>query len=142
MTLYRMDGIESARTALETARSEYEERLKSRPNDILVTGLLGVVVAALGEKERATEIGNRALELSGSPEPEIALRRRALVRLTLIYTLFGEYDQAFDYLDRMLTLGTSSSLHFYANDSDFAELRRHPRWNDFAKKHTLEVAAR
>ena len=142
MTLYRMGEFDSARTALETARSEYQKRLKSRPNDITVTALLGVVVAALGEKDRAIEIGNRVMELCRGPERERALMEGALRRLARIYTLIGEYEQAFEYLDRLLDFGTVSSLGNIRNNANFAELRRHPRWNEFEKKHALGEPAR
>ena len=142
MTLYRMSGIDSARTALETARSEYQKRLTSRPNDITVTALLGVVVAALGEKDRAIEIGNRVMELCRGPERERALMEGALRHLARIYTLIGEYEQAFDYLDRLLDFGTVTSLGNFRNNPAFEELRRHPRGNDFEKKHAFGELAR
>lgn len=137
MTLYRMGGIDSARTALETARSEYEKRLKGSPNNISVTGMLGVVVAALGERDGAIEIGNHVLELCATHERGKFWMGRSRWPLSLIYTLVGEYDKAFDILDLHFLSGTNVSVHFVRNDPNYAELRRQPRWRDFEKKHAL-----
>ncbi len=142
MTLYRMGQMESARKALAKARSAYEERLKSRPNDINFTRQLGVISAFLGEKDRAIEFGHRALELSRSHPLEKRWEILVWASLAFIYTLIGEYDQAFDYLDRVLTAGWDDSLNNIRKNPDFAELRRHPRWNDFERKHAVGGPAR
>ena len=141
ITLYKIGRMESARTALERARSEYEERLKNRPDDHTDTVLLGIVVAALGEKDRAIEIADRTLELNQNSKAKI-FRAMPQWYLPLIYTLIGEYELAFDALDRMMILGNVYSVQYIRNDPDYAQLVRLPRWNDFEKKHTLEVAAR
>lgn len=115
LALYRMGRIDSARTALETARFEYEERLKKRPNDITDKLMLGIVVAALGEKDRAIEISNRVLELCRSRgEREKNWMLHSLSYLAIIFTLIGEYDQAIDYLDHFFSLGLYTLCAFFA----------------------------
>ncbi|MGB2906356.1 MAG: protein kinase [Candidatus Aminicenantaceae bacterium] len=108
--VYHMLGqFELQRFHAEAARIALEDVAERQPNDARVHAALGMAYAYLGRKEEAVQEGLRAVEL----EPvslDAASGPEHVMYLTLIYTLVGEYDQAIERLEYLLSIPAGSSV--------------------------------
>lgn len=102
-----------ARQAFEAARREVEKDRAQWPDEAKTVAMLGLVNAALGQKEEAIREGRRAVELL--PIAKDAVDGPLLAtNLAVIYGQVGELDLAFAELDRLLALPagpTAGMLH-------------------------------
>jgi TolB-like protein/class 3 adenylate cyclase/Tfp pilus assembly protein PilF len=116
----RMRGDQPAtRAAFTNARNELEKILHDEPDYALALSALGVVDAALGNKEDAIREGRRAVELM--PVSKNSIEGPLLIQyLALIYAWTGEKDRAFKRLDE------ASKLPSYLS---YGQLRLHPIWD-------------
>jgi tetratricopeptide (TPR) repeat protein len=118
-TARTFDRPETARAAFAAARANLEKQLREKPDNGLAWTLLGLVKAALGEKEEAIEAGQRACELWPlSREQRWGLR--TLRHLAMIYAWVGEKDLALQQL--RLYAGQPSFV-------DYGELKLNPDWD-------------
>jgi len=90
----RFRGDESAaRTAFTSARKELEQTVRSQPHYAAALCALGVIDAALGNKEDAVREGERAVELM--PVSKSAVEGSMLIQyLAVIYAWVGDKDRA------------------------------------------------
>jgi serine/threonine protein kinase/Tfp pilus assembly protein PilF len=110
---------ETARVAFAAARAILEKQLRENPDNALTWSYLGLVKAALGEKQEAIEAGQRACELWPlSREQRWGLR--TLRHLAMIYAWVGEKDLALQQLS--LYAGQPSFV-------DYGELKLNPDWD-------------
>jgi serine/threonine-protein kinase len=110
---------QAARGASAKARTELEKMLRNLPDYAEAICALGVVDAALGNKEDAIREGRRALELM--PVTKSAIEGPLLIKyLVAIYAWTGDKDRAFRRLDK--------AIHLPGNLS-YGELRLHPIWD-------------
>ena len=116
----RLRGDESAaRVALTNARKELEKRVHDQPDYAEGLCALGVIDAALGNKEDAIREGRRAVELM--PVSKSAIEGPLLIKyLALIYAWTGEKDRALKQLDE------AAKLPGYLS---YGQLRLHPYWD-------------
>ena len=116
----RLRGDESAaRVALTNARKELEKRVHDQTDYAEGLCALGVINAALGNKEDAIREGRRAVELM--PVSKSAIEGPLLIKyLALIYAWTGEKDRAFKRLDE------AAKLPGYLS---YGQLRLHPYWD-------------
>jgi serine/threonine-protein kinase len=116
----RMRGDEpAARAAFTNARKELEKMVHDQPDYAEAISALGVVDAALGNKEDAVREGRRAVELL--PVSKNAIEGPLLIKnLALIYTWTGEKDRALKRLEE------ASKLPGYLS---YGQLRLHPIWD-------------
>jgi TolB-like protein/class 3 adenylate cyclase/Tfp pilus assembly protein PilF len=109
----------AARAAFTNARKELEKMLHDQPDYAQALSALGVIDAALGNKEDAIREGQRAVELL--PVSKNAVEGPLLIKcLAVIYAWTGEKDLAFERLDQ------AAKLPGYLS---YGELRLHPRWD-------------
>jgi serine/threonine-protein kinase len=109
----------AARAALTKAREELEEIVRDQPNYAEGLCALGVIDAALGNKEDAIREGQRAVELM--PVSKSAIEGPLLIKyLALIYAWTREKDRAFQELDKAAKLPGFLS---------YGQLRLHPYWD-------------
>jgi len=115
----RMRGDQqAARAAFLKARTELEKMLREQPDYAEALCALGVVDAALGNKDNAIGEGRRAVELT--PVSKNAIEGSLLIKyLAAIYAWTGEKDSAFQQLDKAVQLPGYLS---------YGELRLHPIW--------------
>src|SRR3546814_11586665 len=89
------------------------------PDDSWALGTGAVNLASLGERNRAIEWTERAIEASG--EGPIIFYNSACT-----FAVLGEHDRALDLLERSVALGWGDR-EWIQNDSDLASLRSEER---------------
>jgi TolB-like protein/tetratricopeptide (TPR) repeat protein len=120
-----------ARAYADSARTAFEQQLRSTPDGAQLHVLLGTALAYLGRKDEAIREGKRSLALSpleansfSSPYYQHQLAR--------IYILTGEYDQAVEALEPLLKLPYFLSPGWLKVDPTFDPLRGNPRFRKLA----------
>src|SRR4029077_3100267 len=100
----RLRGDEpAARAALTNARNELEQKVHDQPDYAAALCALGVVDAALGNKEDAIREGEQAVKLL--PVTKSAAEGGLLMKnLAIIYAWTGERDRAIERLDETAKL--------------------------------------
>ncbi len=116
----RLRGDETAaRAAFTSARKELERTVRNQPNYAAALCALGVVDAALGNKEDAIREGERAVQLM--PVSKNAAEGALLMKnLAVIYAWTGEKDRAIEQLAETAKL---------FDDLSYGHLRLHPFWD-------------
>jgi len=109
-----------ARQAFTNARKELEERVRDQPDYAAALCALGVIDAALGNKEDAIREGERAVKLT--PVSKSAIEGAMLVQyLAVIYAWTGEKDRAIEQLAEAAKLPGGIISYGY--------LRLNPLWD-------------
>ena len=118
--LARLRGDQpAARAAFTNARNELEKMLHNQPDYAEAFSALGVINAALGNKEDAIREGRQAVQLM--PVSKNAVEGPLLIKyLAVTYAWTGEKDRAFKRLDQAVKLPGFLS---------YGQLRLHPIWD-------------
>src|SRR5215831_8477735 len=138
--LYLYEGDkEKARPAFEHARSVAERLVREAPQEPTRHGQLGLILAALGQKQEAINEGKRAVELL--PESEDAFDGpQATESLALIYAWTGEFDEAFRLLDHLLVIPNFNlTAPILKLDPSWDPLRSDPRFQALIDKHSTKA---
>ncbi|TGQ76521.1 adenylate/guanylate cyclase domain-containing protein [Mesorhizobium sp. M8A.F.Ca.ET.207.01.1.1] len=106
-----------ARIALERA----EEELRLHPENANCACLGAIVLAFLGERDRAAKWLGRSLEIDPI---DINVQYNA----ACTYALLGEFERSIDLLEVWLPQAGAEMRLWFKNDSDFASVRSHPRY--------------
>jgi TolB-like protein/tRNA A-37 threonylcarbamoyl transferase component Bud32 len=110
----------AAHTAFTDARAELEQELRSQPDYAQPLCALGVVDAALGNKEKAIREGERAVQLM--PVTKSSLEGAKMMQyLAVIYAWTGEKDRAIARLGDIVKLPVVELSYGY--------LRLNPLWD-------------
>jgi TolB-like protein/Flp pilus assembly protein TadD len=118
----------------DSARVLLELKLKEFPNDARMHSSLGITYAGLGEKDKAIKEGKRGVELLPiSKEAWNGYYRE--VDLAKIYTMVGEYDQAIDKIDYLLSIPGELSVSFIKIDPVWKPLLSIPRFQKVLEKY-------
>jgi len=135
-TLYLYQGNkEKARIAYEHARAVAEKLVREAPQDSARHGQLGVVLAALGQKEEAINEGKRAVELL--PESQDAFDGpQGTASLAQIYAWTGEFDEAFRLLDHLLDVPNGLTVTMLKLEPMWDQLRKDPRFQALIDKYS------
>src|SRR5216110_662822 len=135
-TLYLYQGDkEKARIAYEHARTVAEKLVREAPQDSARHGQLGVVLAALGQKEDAINEGKRAVELL--PESQDAFDGpQGTASLAQIYAWTGEFDEAFRLLEHLLDIPNGLTVPMLKLEPMWDPLRKDPRFQALIDKHS------
>jgi eukaryotic-like serine/threonine-protein kinase len=117
----RLGGDEpAARAAFTSARKELEQMLRDQPDYAQALCALGVVDAALGNKEDAIREGERAVELM--PASKSAVEGPMLIEyLAVIYAWTGQKDRAIERLAEAAKLPLINL--------SYGHLRLNPLWD-------------
>ncbi|MFC1604448.1 protein kinase [Planctomycetota bacterium] len=122
-----MDQKELAKKYYDESRSILESKIQQRPEDAWFHSSLGIAYAGLGRKQDAIREGKRAVDLL--PVTKEALRGRARVEdLARIYVMVGEFDEAIDQLNFLLSRPGVLSIPLLRLDPTWDPLRNHPRF--------------
>ncbi|MEY2536503.1 MAG: hypothetical protein QOG67_243 [Verrucomicrobiota bacterium] len=135
-TLYQYQGEkEKARIAFEHARAVADKLVREAPQDAGRHGQLGVVLAALGQKEEAIKEGKRAVELL--PESQDAFDGpQSTATLAQIYASTGEFDEAFRLLDHLLDVPNGLTIPMLKLEPMWDPLRKDPRFQGLIEKYS------
>jgi adenylate cyclase len=110
----------AARKTVELA----ERELVINPEDPRPAIAGALALLELGEKDRAKDWTTRAQAI----EQEDPV---AIYNIACVYSHLGEYDAAFDLLERVIRSGRPFWRDWIENDSDLDPLRNHPRYLQF-----------
>ncbi len=123
-----------ARALYHSALNLLEKEIKERPDDDRVLSSLGVVYGGLGQKENAIRAGKLAAEL-------IPVSKNAVIGpfrvedLAFTYVLVGDYDNAMDQIEYLLSIPSWLSVPLLSIDPKYDPLRDHPRFQELLKKY-------
>jgi serine/threonine protein kinase/tetratricopeptide (TPR) repeat protein len=110
----------TAQKAFSKARAEAEKIVREQPNFGEALSVLGLTEAGLGDKQKAIEHGERAVQLV--PPSKDAVNGPLLIQyLSLIYSWTGEKDRALAELKRAAAL---------PSPMNYGDLRLHPFWDE------------
>ena len=129
-----MGREEEALVEWRSALELIDQALEDEPENYLLHASSGVAHAALGERERAIEAGQRAMELL----PVSKDARYGLVcevDMARIFTMLGEHDLALNQLDRLLTIPSWVSVPWIEVNPLWEPLRDHPRYAGMLESH-------
>jgi len=118
---------ERARASFETARKVLEREVAVRPDDGRIRSALGLVYAGLGRREAAIREAKLGVELLTVSED--ALRGPQLLdNLASVYLILGEYDAAFDVIEKELSIPSRTSPALVRIAPRWDPVRDHPRF--------------
>lgn len=121
-----MGDTESAIEAFGSAREFLEKRLRQWPEDARVHGSLGLVLAGLGDRERAIRHGCRAVELAPLSDDAVSGPIQ-LENLAGTYLLVGAHEAAWEQIEMLLSIPAPFSEAMLRLDPRWAPLRDHLR---------------
>jgi tetratricopeptide (TPR) repeat protein len=117
----------AARARFTSARKELEQTVRDQPNYAAALCALGVIDAALGNKESAVREGERAVELM--PVSKSAVEGPTLIQyLAVIYAWTGDKNRAIERLVETVKLPGRLSYGHLRQDPIWDPLRSDPRF--------------
>ena len=117
-----------ARKAFLTARVEGEKVVREQPDFGEALCALGMIEAALGDRDKAIEHGERAVKLV--PASKDAINGPLLIEyLAVIYSWTGQNDRAIEQLKRAASIPSTIN---------YGVLRLHPYWDELRKDPRFE----
>ncbi len=124
-----LNDLSMMKTHGNKARLVIEEALKGNPNDPRLHAALGLAYAYEGRKEEAIREGNRAVGLYPISRDAVEGPYYVL-NLTIIYSVVGEYEEAINRLEYLLSIpsGHLLSVPLMQIDPVWDPLRNHPRF--------------
>jgi len=113
--------------AFATARTKIEAKLVPTPDEASLIGILGLIDAALNQKNEAVANGLRAVELR--PLNQDAVDGASVITiLALIYTWTGDTESAIQQLTHSATIPGGVDYGQLKNDPAWTALRSDPRY--------------
>ncbi|MEW5702095.1 MAG: protein kinase [Candidatus Zixiibacteriota bacterium] len=116
-----------ARGCYDSARVILEDELKERPDDHRVHGALGLAYAGLDRKQEAIQEGKLGTEILPVSRDAMTGPLR-VADLAQIYIMVGEYDQALDQIEYLLSIPSLVSVSLLRLDPRYDPLRELPRF--------------
>ena len=127
---------ELAHTNFNTAIAILERKVAQYPYNQRFHSALGIAFAGIGKKEEAIKEGLKAVDLL--PISRDALYGLGVLNdLAIIYTMVGEFDLAFETLDKLLSIPSWISPAWINMDIRFAPLKSDPRYKELLSNHAL-----
>jgi TolB-like protein/Tfp pilus assembly protein PilF len=123
-----------AKDYYDSARVVIEDKLKELPDDSRLHSALGIVLAGLGQKDEAVNMGKRAVELLPIEKEAWRGWHREL-DLAKIYTIVGEYDLAIEKIDYLLSIPGELSVPYIKLDPVWKDLLELPRMKEVLSKY-------
>jgi TolB-like protein/tetratricopeptide (TPR) repeat protein len=133
--IYRLlNNTELANQYYESARIHLEEKIDKVPDDSRYHCSLGIAYAGLGEKEKAIREGQTGVELMPL-EKDFYRAIFKLEDLARIYTMVGEYDQAIEIIDQLLSMPGIMTFNLLNKDPVWEPLENYPRFSQMKEKY-------
>jgi adenylate cyclase len=123
-----------AEDRMRKAFARIEKVLQRQPGNSQAVFHGAVILAYLGQRERAKEWASRALIL----EPDDAVGQ---YNVACALAQMGEAEQALDLLEACHVKMPAEAVHWTKNDSDFASLHGHPRFQELIRRGEARLAA-
>ena len=117
----------------QSARIILSHQIAEKPEDPRFHSALGIACAGLGLKDEAVREASKATELR--PVSREFWRGIFRVRdLARVYAMVGEFDQAFDRLEYLLSISGEFSVSWLKADPAWARLRSLPRFSALGRR--------
>lgn len=129
-----MNQPELARASYDSARVILEGRAKEFPDDHRLHYPLGVAYAGLGRKQEAIREAKLSVELFPISKDVLEGTYR-VGGLAHIYTMVGEYEDAVDQIEYLLSIPSRLSVACLRLDPRWDPLRDHPRFQKLLEKY-------
>jgi eukaryotic-like serine/threonine-protein kinase len=126
-------------SSYEAALKLLEEKIEEDPDDSRYHSALGIAMAGLGQKSEAVQAARRATEILPIYKEAWRGAYRA-TDLALVYTMVGEYDEALDLLEHLLSIPGDISITLLKTDPAWAPLRSLPRFRNLTEKFQRKLA--
>jgi TolB-like protein/Tfp pilus assembly protein PilF len=124
-----MDNKELAEKYYSEARSVLKSKIREWPEDERLHSSLGIAYAGLGPKHKRDAIREGKLAAELLPVSKDAWRGLYRVEaLAKIYVMVGEFDEAIDQLEYLLSIPSELSIPLLRLDPAWDPLRDHPRF--------------
>lgn len=134
MTFLFLEEKSLAKIYLDSGRVVLEKKLFESPESASLLSSLALVLAGLGQREKAIELATRAVERL--PVSVDALSGPMLIKdLATVYTMAGEEEKAIEQLEYLLSVPNFFSANSIEGFPEFAPLRNNPRFQELLKKH-------
>jgi tetratricopeptide (TPR) repeat protein len=124
-----------ARVSFESAREVLEREVAERPGDGRVHSSLGLVYAALGQREDAIREAKLAVEMIPVSVDGL-LGPKQVYDLACTYGFLGEYDAALDQIEHVLSIPAMMSASFLRIDPGWDPLRDNSRFQRILDKYS------
>jgi len=122
-------------THYDSARVILLNKIQRYPSEALYQSYLGVAYAGLGNRELATEYGERANAML--PVSKDALWGRALLEnLVWIYAKTGEEEQAIENMEYLLSIPGVLTADWLKVDPAWNDLRNHLQFQKLLDKYS------
>jgi serine/threonine-protein kinase len=133
--IYNLMGEKQlAKAYYDSARVLIETEIEKSPNESYLHSAVGIVYAGLGRRAEAVREGELAVDLL--PISREAISGYLLARdLAKIYAMVGEYDEAIDQLEYLLSIPGNLSAQRLRLDPVWAPLKDHPRFQRLLAKY-------
>ena len=119
----------------DSARVMLEKELLNNPKDPRYFSSLGIVQAALGNKDEAIKNGLKALELLPI-EKDAVYGSCYVVDMAVIYTKTEKYELALDLIEQLLEVPSFISPAWLKMDIRFSPLYENPRFQKLLTKYS------
>jgi len=128
-----MNQTELEQASYEAARDLLEARIEEQPKNGNMHSSLGIAYAGLGRLDDAIREGRLGLELlAGHLGPQLGFRLKDLAQ---IYVMLGDYDEALNHLDHLLSVPAFYSAPYLKADPTWNSLRDNSRFLALLEKH-------
>ncbi len=127
------------KTHAEAAQIVLKKVVQEYPGDPRYHAALGLTYAYLDRKDKAIQEGNRAITLYPITK-DAAIGPLYILNLAKIYSVVGEYDEAVNRLEYLLSIPCAEylwqivSVHSLRLDPVWDPLRSHPRFQQFLEE--------
>jgi TolB-like protein len=136
--IYRyMNKKELAQAYYDSARVILESKKMERPKNERLRSSLGITYAGLGRKQEAISEGKLGMELYPVSKHKAWVGLRRVEDMACIYVMVGEYDNAINQLEFLLSNPGTMTVHVLRLDPIWAPLRDHPRFQKLLDKYDI-----
>jgi serine/threonine-protein kinase len=126
-----------AREQYTAAKTLLEQEVQEHPDDPRYRSSLAIASAALGHKERAVQMGKRAVELY-PVSVDAFYGLPYVIDLAHVHAIIGEKKLALDLIDTCLSSPSWLSVAYLQIDPRWDHLRDHPGFKELLEKgHTV-----
>jgi TolB-like protein/Tfp pilus assembly protein PilF len=120
------------------AQAALEREIEARPQDYRMHSSLGLVLAAMGQKDEAIRAGKQGLALMPVTK-DVLIGSNRVIDMAQIYALVGESDLALDTIEYLLENPSDFSIARVRLDPTYDSLRDHPRYPEILAKYGQRV---
>ena len=125
--------FDAAKSYYTKAAEYFENKLRNEPEDLSLYSSLGIAYAGMKRGTEAIEAGEKAADPAQTDALDYP---ESVENLALIYTMAGEYDNAFDKINYLLSNNTCFTVNHLQLDPEWKPLRDQSKYQDLIMKYS------